>query len=271
MLKDVTIGQYIPGASILHKSDPRVKILLTLLFMILIFVMDSYLEFVMYLLFLFFIIVSTDLPLAYTLKGLKPILFIILFTSLINIFTTDGTVIFAYNFIHITQEGIDAAVKLSLRLVLLVMGASLLTLTTTPISLTDGIEKLMEPLKVVKVPTHEIAMMMSIALRFIPTLMNETDRIIKAQSARGADFDTGNIIQRAKSFIPVLIPLFVSAFRRADELAVAMEARCYRGSAERTRMKQLKVGKEDYIIIFITIVFSIVVFILLPVLCYSSG
>jgi energy-coupling factor transport system permease protein len=262
MLNDITIGQYIPGDSPVHRADPRVKIILTLVFMVSIFFIESYPGFFMYLLFTCVIIVTSDLPFRYTLKGLKPIMFIVIFTALINILTTQGTYVFEWGFIHISREGIDAAVKLSLRLVLLVMGASLLTLTTTPISLTDGIEKLMAPLKIIKVPVHEIAMMMSIALRFIPTLLDETDKIIKAQSSRGADFDTGNIIEKAKSFIPVLIPLFISAFRRADELAVAMEARCYRGGVSRTRMKQLKLGKVDFAVSAVMILFTTLVLLL---------
>lgn len=261
MLNDITIGQYIPGDSPVHRADPRVKILLTIAYMVVIFFIDTYLSFFMYLLFTLLIIALSNLPLRYTIKGLKPILFIVIFTAVVNIFTTGGKPIYEWSFITITSEGIDAAFKLSLRLILLVMGASLLTLTTTPISLTDGIEKLMEPFKKVKVPVHEIAMMMSIALRFIPTLLDETDKIIKAQTSRGADFDTGSIVQKAKSFIPVLIPLFISAFRRAEELATAMEARCYRGGVGRTRMKQLKISRNDYIITGVMILFTALVLI----------
>ncbi len=256
MLNDVTIGQYIPGDSPVHRADPRVKILLTIAYMVVIFFIDTYIGFFMYLLFTLLVITVSNLPLRYTVKGMKPIMFIVVFTAIINIFTTGGTPIFEWRFVTITREGIDAAVLLSLRLILLVMSASLLTLTTTPISLTDGIEMLMNPLKKIKVPVHEIAMMMSIALRFIPTLLDETDKIIKAQTSRGADFDTGNIVQKAKSFIPVLIPLFISAFRRADDLATAMEARCYRGGVGRTRMKQFKISQNDYIITGVMILFT---------------
>jgi energy-coupling factor transport system permease protein len=257
MIKDITIGQYIPGESLLHRSDPRTKIILTFSFMFILFMISSYLAFLMCTLFTLLVIVTSDVPLKYTLKGLKPVMVIVIFTAIINIFTIGGTPIFEYGFLRITREGIDIAVKMALRLSLLIMGASLLTLTTTPISLTDGIEKLMNPLKKIKVPAHEIAMMMTIALRFIPTLLDETDKIMKAQAARGADFDTGSLLNRAKSFIPVLVPLFISAFRRADELATAMEARCYRGSEGRTRMKQLKFERVDLMTSSVMVIFAV--------------
>lgn len=256
MIRDITIGQYFPGESSLHRADPRIKIILTLLFMVLIFLVNTFFGYLLVALFTTLIIVISGIPFKYTLKGLKPVIIIILFAAAINIFTVPGRTIFEYGFIHPTYEGVIEAFKITFRLILLISGASLLTLTTTPILLTDGMEKLMEPMKKVGVPTHEIAMMMSIALRFIPTLLEETEKIIKAQSARGADFDTGNIMQRAKSFIPVLVPLFVSAFRRADELATAMEARCYRGSEGRTRMKQLRLSKVDLKVSAVMIVFS---------------
>ncbi len=245
MLRDITLGQYYPAQSIIHKADPRIKIVITFVYMIVIFMVKTFTGYGMVAAFTLITIIISDIPLKYTLRSLKPILFILLFVAAINLFTADGTPVFEYGFIRITYEGILLAIKMSLRLVLLIVSASLLTLTTTPILLTDGLEKLMEPLKRIGLPTHEIAMMMTIALRFIPTLLEETDKIMKAQAARGADFDTGNLIQRAKSFIPVLVPLFVSAFRRADELATAMESRCYRGSEGRTRMKQLKMSIVD--------------------------
>jgi energy-coupling factor transport system permease protein len=256
MIKDITLGQYFPGDSLLHRTDPRVKIILTFAYMITIFLINTYVGFLILTLFTLLVIISSNVPLSYTLKGLKPVVIIVVFAAVINIFTTGGTPLFEFGFVRITYEGVSLAVRMALRLSLLIVGASLLTLTTTPILLTDGIEKLMQPLKVIGVPAHEIAMMMTIALRFIPTLLEETDKIMKAQSARGADFDTGNMMQKAKSFIPVLVPLFISAFRRADDLATAMEARCYRGSAGRTRMKQLKLTKADAqaSIIFIAIV-----------------
>ncbi|MCR4436229.1 MAG: energy-coupling factor transporter transmembrane component T [Clostridiales bacterium] len=245
MISDITLGQYIPGNSLLHRADPRTKIILTLLYMVIIFLLNSYTTYGIFVLFTLLVIIVSDIPIRYTLKGLKPILFIMFFAVAINVFTTQGTPVFEYGFIHITWEGLDLSGKLAIRLVLLVVSASLLTFTTTPILLTDGMELLMKPLNRIGVPVHEIAMMMSIALRFIPTLLLETDKIMKAQAARGADFDTGNLLQKAKSFIPVLVPLFISAFRRADELATAMEARCYRGSEGRTKMKQLKFTGVD--------------------------
>lgn len=257
MIKDITLGQYIPGDSLLHRTDPRVKIILILSFMVIIFLTNNYLGLLMLVSFVLVGIIGSNIPLKYALRGMKPIIAILIFASIINIFTVNGTPIFKYGFITITYEGIDTAVKMSVRLVLLVVSASLLTLTTTPIMLTDGIEKLLQPLRRIGVPAHEIAMMMTIALRFIPTLLEEADKIMKAQSARGADFDTGNLVERAKSFIPVLVPLFISAFRRADELATAMEARCYRGSIGRTRMKQLKITYVDVLMIIIVLVFSV--------------
>ena len=246
MIKDITIGQYIPGDSPLHRADPRVKIVLTMVFMIVIFFIMSFWGFAAMTLFTALAVVVSGVPVKYTLKGLKPLLIIIIFTALVNIFSTGGKPVSDYGLLkYITYDGIILAVKLALRLALIVVGGSLLTFTTTPILLTDGIEKLLQPFKKIGLPAHELAMMMTIALRFIPTLLEETDKIMKAQAARGADFDTGNLVQRAKSFIPVLVPLFVSAFRRADELATAMEARCYRGSEGRTRMRQLKLGRID--------------------------
>jgi energy-coupling factor transport system permease protein len=255
MIKDITIGQYFPGNSPLHRADPRVKILMTFLFMAAIFLVTTYVGFFILTLFTLLTVVISEIPIKYTLKGLKPVIVIIVFTAVLNLFTVKGTPIFEYGAIHITYEGIDTVVKLVFRLSLLVISASLLTLTTTPMLLTDGIEKLMSPFRRIGLPAHEIAMMMTIALRFIPTLLEETDKIMKAQAARGADFDTGKLIDRAKSFVPVLVPLFVSAFRRADDLAIAMEARCYRGSEGRTRMKQLKLGKVDLVITVVMVVF----------------
>jgi len=251
MVKDITLGQYIPGESVLHRADPRVKLILSLIYMVLIFIVNNYIGLLFLVMFTAMVIFTSGVPVKYTLKGLKPLLFIIVFTVVINLFTTKGTVVFEYGFIKITQEGIDMSIKLIIRLSLLVISASLLTLTTTPILLTDAIESLLKPLRAVGVPAHEIAMMMTISLRFIPILLEETDKIMKAQASRGADFDTGNFIQRAKSFVPVLIPLFISAFRRADEMANAMEARCYRGSEGRTKMKQLKLSSLDYKIMIV--------------------
>ena len=255
MIGNITIGQYIPGESVIHRADPRTKIILTVVFMAVIFMVNTIWTFTAVALFTILAVVISGVPIKYTLRGLKPLLLIIVFTAVINIFTTGGTPVSNVSpFKYITYEGVILALKLATRLALIIISGSLLTFTTTPILLTDGIEKLLEPLKKIGVPAHELAMMMSIALRFIPTLLEETDKIMKAQAARGADFDAGNLVQRAKSFIPVLVPLFVSAFRRADELATAMEARCYRGGTGRTRMRQLKFTVVDIKIILTTVV-----------------
>lgn len=252
----ITIGQYIPGESIIHRADPRTKIILSIVFMVVIFLVNSFWTFTAMTLFTLMTVVISEVPLRYTLRGLKPLLFIIIFTAVINMFTAGGTPISqTVPFRYITYEGIVLALKLALRLALIIISGSLLTFTTTPILLTDGIEKLLSPFKRIGLPAHELAMMMSIALRFIPTLLEETDKIMKAQAARGADFDTGNLVQRAKSFVPVLVPLFVSAFRRADELATAMEARCYRGGTGRTRLRQLRFTSADERIVLVTFVF----------------
>jgi energy-coupling factor transport system permease protein len=252
----ITIGQYIPGESVIHRADPRTKIVLSIVFMIVIFMISSFWTFTAMTLFTVLAVVISGVPLKYTLRGLKPLLFIIIFTAVINIFTTGGTPISqTFPFRYITYEGIILSLKLALRLALIIISGSLLTFTTTPILLTDGIEKLLSPFKRIGLPAHELAMMMSIALRFIPTLLEETDKIMKAQAARGADFDTGNLMERAKSFVPVLVPLFVSAFRRADELATAMEARCYRGGKGRTRLRQLAFTQADTKILTVTILF----------------
>jgi energy-coupling factor transport system permease protein len=263
MMNAVTIGQYIPGESILHRADPRTKILLSIIFMVIIFLVNSFWTFTAVTLFTILCVVISGVPLKYTLRGLKPLILIILFTSVINIFTTGGKPVSpVFPLKYITWDGLILAVRLTVRLALVIISGSLLTFTTTPILLTDGIEKLLSPFKRIGIPAHELAMMMSIALRFIPTLLEETDKIMKAQAARGADFDTGNLVQRAKSFIPVLVPLFVSAFRRADELATAMEARCYRGGEGRTRMRQLKFTGVDRNIALTTGVFFTAVLIL---------
>lgn len=262
MMNNITIGQYIPGDSILHRSDPRTKILLSVLFMVVIFMVNTFWTFALITAFTILCVVISGVPLKYTLRGLKPLLLIIVFTAVINIFTTSGKPVYdVFPLRYVTWEGLILAAKLATRLALIIISGSLLTFTTTPILLTDGIEKLLQPFKRIGVPAHELAMMMSIALRFIPTLLEETDKIMKAQAARGADFDSGNLVQRAKSFVPVLVPLFVSAFRRADELATAMEARCYRGGTGRTRMRQLAFTGVDFRVTLVTvIVFSSVIF-----------
>lgn len=260
MLKDITIGQYFPGESSVHQLDPRIKIILTMLFVILIFMIQSYWGYMIVFAYLVLTTIISGIPYKYLLRGLKPLLYIIIFTFVINVFFSTGThMLWKWSLITITYEGLDQATHMALRLVFLVLGTSLLTLTTSPISLTDGIEQMLNPLKVFKFPAHELAMMMTIALRFIPTLLEETDKIMKAQMARGADFESGNILQRAKSLVPLLVPLFISAFRRADELAMAMESRCYRGGENRTRMKVLSIEKRDYISILITLIFMMAV------------
>lgn len=245
MLNDITLGQYYPGNSFLHKLDPRTKILATFFFMVAVFLAQSALSYGLLLFFVFSVAYMAKLPGKMLLKSIKPLWVIILLTLGIHIFTGQGEPLWQWKFLTITKEGIILGVKMSLRLILLLLISSLLTFTTSPIVLTDGIEALLSPFKRIGMPAHELAMMMTIALRFIPTLLEETDRIIKAQSARGADFSSGNLIQRAKNMLPILIPLFISSFRRADELAMAMEARCYRGGEGRTRMHQLVYGRRD--------------------------
>lgn len=256
MIKDITIGQYVPGDSFIHKLDPRVKILISIVYIAALFIVNNFEGYIFIIAFTGLSIAISKVPVRYIYKGLKPIFVLLLFTALINIFMTSGDVIlFQWKFLRIYREGLVLAAFMVLRLSFLIVGTSLLTLTTSPIELTDGIEKLLNPFKKIGVPAHELAMMMTIALRFIPTLMDETDKIMKAQMARGADFESGNIFRRAKNLIPLLVPLFISSFRRADELAMAMEARCYRGGEGRTRMKQLKLTGRDVIATFATIVF----------------
>lgn len=253
MLKDITLGQYFPMDSPIHKLDPRVKILSALAFIFAIFFVDDAAGFLFTALFLAVVIVLSRVRLGLILKGIKPILFLILFTAIINLFMTSGEILQVYGhplqlgFLKITKEGLANAVIMSLRLIFLIIGTSLLTLTTSPIVLTDGIERLLSPFRKIGLPAHELAMMMTIALRFIPTLLEETDKIMKAQMARGADFESGNIISRAKALVPILVPLFISSFRRADELAVAMECRCYRGGEGRTRLRELVIVRRDWL------------------------
>lgn len=248
MIKDITLGQYIPGDSFVHKLDPRTKILISLIYIIDLFIVNNFKGYAFIVLFTGVAVIVSKVPFKYIYKGLKPIFILILITALLNIFmTSGGRVIFRWHFITIYEQGLKLAAFMVIRLIFLIIGTSLLTLTTSPIELTDGIEKLLNPFKKIGLPAHELAMMMTIALRFIPTLMDETDKIMKAQMARGADFESGNIIQRAKSLIPLLVPLFISSFRRADELAMAMEARCYRGGEGRSRMKQLKFSQRDMV------------------------
>ena len=246
MLKDITLGQFFPIDSFLHKLDPRTKILLFILDIVAIFVAKSVFSYTVLIIFTFVVMVTSKVPVKMYIKGLKPILFIIVFTALLNLFLTDGKdlPVLGYS-IGITVEGVIVALKMAIRLILLIIGSSALTYTTSPMSLTDAIEKLLKPLSKIGFPTHELAMMMSIAIKFVPTLIEETDKIIKAQQARGASFDTGSIFKRAKALIPMLVPLFISAFRRADDLAVAMESRCYTGGDGRTRLREIKFTKTD--------------------------
>lgn len=266
MFKDITIGQYIEGESFIHKLDPRVKIMLSLLYIVILFAVSSPFAYIMFTAFSVFLVLLSKVPAGYVLKGLKPMLYILVFTAVLNLFMTGGeTVLWVCPFasgIKITREGLETAGLMLMRLVYLVMATSVLTLTTSPLMLTDGIERLLKPFEIIKVPAHEIAMMMTIAIRFIPTLAEETEKIMKAQMARGADFESGNIIKRAKAMIPLLVPLFISAFRRADDLAVAMDSRCYHGGKKRTRMKQMKVGKRDFIAIGFMLIFGVVAFVI---------
>ncbi len=248
MTANISLGQYLPGDSAVHRLDPRTKILLMVLYIAIVFVVKSLIVFLLPVALLIAIFAFAQVPASYFFSSLKPMKWLLVFMFVINLFATTGeTVLLQWKFIRLTQEAIEQAVYITLRLVLLVAGTSILTLTTSPIALTDGLEKLMSPLRKLHFPAHELAMMMTIALRFIPTLLEETDRIQKAQMARGADFESGNIFQRAKSMIPVLVPLFVSAFRRADELAMAMESRCYHGGEGRTRMRELHFRMRDLI------------------------
>ncbi|WP_310601720.1 energy-coupling factor transporter transmembrane component T family protein [Anaerosporobacter sp.] len=245
MIRDITIGQYYPKDSFIHKLDPRTKIAGTFIYIISLFLFRKFIPYLIVLGFLGVVIKTSEVPLKHILKGLKSILFLLVFAVVFNIFLTPGDVLWKWGFLKITRQGLETAGFMAIRLVLLIMGSSLMTFTTTPNHLTDGLEKIMNPLKKIKVPVHEISMMMSIALRFIPILLEETDKIMKAQMARGADFESGNLVKKAKSLVPLLVPLFVSAFRRANDLAMAMEARCYRGGEGRTKMKPLQYHKQD--------------------------
>lgn len=247
MLKDITLGQYYQADSKIHKLDPRVKLVGTIVYIISLFMFRNLTIYLFALLFLIFVIRMSKVPFSYIVRGLKAIVFLLIITALFNLFLTAGKPIVTIWKFSLTYEGIAAAFYLAVRLIFLIIGSSLMTLTTTPNQLTDGLERLLGPLKKIKVPVHEISMMMSIALRFIPILMEETDKIMKAQMARCADFESGNIIKKVKALIPLLVPLFISSFRRANDLAMAMEARCYQGGEGRTKMKPLVYKKQDYI------------------------
>ena len=257
MLKDMTLGQYYQTESVIHKLDPRVKIGGTLLYIISLFIFESAWGYVLAAVFLGMVIKLSKVPFKFMVRGMKAILFILLITVAFNLFLTPGEPVLTVWKLRITKEGIGVAISMALRLSFLIIGSSVMTLTTTPNNLTDGLEKMLSPLKVIKVPVHEVAMMMSIALRFIPILLEETDKIMKAQIARGADFESGNIFKRAKALVPLLVPLFISAFRRANDLAMAMEARCYRGGDGRTKMKPLVYKKIDFIAYLVILVYLI--------------
>ena len=259
MLRDITLGQYYPGESAVHRLDARTKIIATLLYIIELFVVNNFWGFLIAAAALFAVIAVSRVPLKFIFRGLTAVFLIIAFTFLLNLFMVDGRVLWHWKFLTITYEGVSRAFFMAVRLVLLIIGSSVLTLTTKPIELTDGLEKLLKPFSKIGLPSHEIALMMTIALRFIPTLMEETDKIIKAQQARGADFESGNLLQRAKNLMPILVPLFVSSFRIAQDLALAMEARCYRGGEGRTRMNEIRFRRGDAIAAVLMAVFLAVI------------
>ena len=255
MLRDITLGQYYQTESVIHRMDPRVKLGGTLLFIISLFFFKNYAGYVIAALFLGMVIRLSKVPFKFMVKGMKTIVMLMMITVVFNLFLTQGTPLVTIWKLTITQEGLKMAISMAVRLTLLIIGSSVMTLTTTPNHLTDGLERLLRPLNKIRVPVHEIAMMMSIALRFIPILLEETDKIMKAQIARGADFENGNLIQKAKNMVPLLVPLFISAFRRANDLAMAMEARCYHGGDHRTQMKPLHYEKRDYIAFVILVAY----------------
>ena len=262
MLKDVTLGQFFPGSSIVHRLDPRCKLLLTIVYIAALFTAESYVSYAVMLIITGVCIALSRIQLKVILRGLKPLWIIIALTAVLNMFFTPGRELVSFWKITVTYEGLIRAVFMVLRITMLIAGTFLLTYTTSPIALTDAMEILFGPLKKLKVPVHEMSMMMSMALRFIPTLIEETDKIMSAQKARGADFETGSLMQRAKALVPLLVPLFVSAFRRADDLATAMEARCYRGGAGRTKMKPLKYANIDYRAYAIVILYFVIMMVL---------
>lgn len=258
MIRDITLGQFYQTQSVLHRLDPRVKLIGTLLFICSLVVVDNLWGYLLAVFFLAIVIKMSNVPFRFIVRGMKAIMVLLMITVVFSLFLTPGETVVSFWKWHITREGIAVAGKVAVRLTLLIIGSSLMTLTTTPSNLTDGLEKLMKPFQKFRVPVHEVAMMMSIALRFIPILLEETDKIMKAQMARGADFDEGNLIKRARGMVPLLIPLFIAAFRRAYDLAMAMEARCYRGGDGRTKMKPLQYQKRDYIAYVILIAYFIV-------------
>ncbi|MBQ9955960.1 MAG: energy-coupling factor transporter transmembrane protein EcfT [Ruminococcus sp.] len=260
MLKDITIGQFFPGESVIHRLDPRFKIIITLIFIVMLFTGDSIICLAIGGVFTILSIILSRIPVKMFAKSIKPLLPFLLITAVLNLlFVSSGEIYWQWKFLKVTSDGINISVFMIIRIILLIAGSSLLTYTTSPITLTDAIERLLSPLKKFKLPVHELSMMMSIALRFIPTLIEETDKIMSAQKARGAEIDTGSLTTRTKNLISVMIPLFVSAFRRADELATAMECRCYNGGDGRTRLRQLKSSARDYIALGITVLFLVAI------------
>ena len=262
MLRDITIGQYYQTDSVIHRLDPRVKLIATILFIISLFCVDNVWGYLLAALFLAGCIKLSNVPFKFMVRGMRAIMFLLLLTVAFNLFLTPGEVLVSVWILEITKEGLSNAVWMTIRLIYLILGTSIMTLTTTPNQLTDGLEKSLRPLNKIGIPVHAIAMMMSIALRFIPILIEETDKIMKAQMARGADFENGNMLKRVKNMIPLLVPLFVSAFRRADDLAMAMEARCYNGGSGRTKMKPLQYVKRDYLAYAVVLVYFVVVVLL---------
>lgn len=257
MLRDITLGQYYQTDSVIHRLDPRVKLVTTICYIISLFIVNNIIGYLIAGIFLAVMIKMSRVPLKFMVRGMKSIIFLLIIAVVFNLFLTPGEVVMTFWKLKITREGIRLAVFMAIRLIFLIMGSSVMTLTTTPNNLTDGLEKLLGPLKIFKVPVHEIAMMMSIALRFIPILLEETDKIMKAQIARGADFESGNLIKKAKGLVPLLVPLFISAFRRANDLAIAMEARCYRGGEHRTKMKPLVYKKRDFVAYGVTVCYLV--------------
>ncbi|MGN0165268.1 MAG: energy-coupling factor transporter transmembrane component T family protein [Lachnospiraceae bacterium] len=257
MIRDITIGQYYPADSCIHRLDPRTKLIVTFLYIIGLFLVNRFIGFGIAAIFFLMVLFLSRIPVSYIFKGLKPILFIIFLTVAINFLFGTGEVLVSWWIFSITVDGIRRGIFFAIRLILLMFGTSMMTFTTTTNQLTDGIESVFKPLKYIKVPIHEIAMMMSIALRFIPILLEETDKIMKAQMARGADFESGNVLRRAKAMVPIFIPLIISAFRRAFDLAMAMEARCYHGGEGRTRMNPMKYGRGDYVAYTVALLFFV--------------
>ena len=261
MIRDITIGQYYRADSVIHRLDPRVKIAGTLLYIISLFAFHNFAGYAVAAVFFAVMVFLSKVPISYIIRGLKPVFFVLVFSAVLNLFWTPGESFFTWGVIDLTWEGLYKTIYISLRLIFLVLGSSLMTFTTTPNQLTDALEKVLRPLKYIRVPVHELAMMMSIALRFIPILIEETDKIMKAQAARGADFESGSIVHRLKNMIPILIPLFVSAIHRANDLALAMDARCYHGGEGRTKMHPLRYRGQDFLAYGVCICYTLLIFV----------